>query len=203
LVSEQRSIDDRVRQFTDDLYGSEEALRYLIDRGFSNNYIDRYSLGYCADGYFAPSITIPYKSALGEYTGIKYRRLADNGPKYDKARGEASNLFNVGDVRHPEVWLTEGEFNAITLIEQGGVKAVATGGASNMKDHWWHLFYGSKVFVAFDGDDAGRRAGRQWGQFLHKHGIEFVSVELPEGHDVNSYYLENPGGFKQWLAQWQ
>jgi DNA primase len=204
LLVEVRAMIERIEQLTKNLWDSMEAMDYLRGRGFSSATIAAYDLGYETSGYFANSIAIPYKSGLGQWTGIKYRRL-DPGdrPKYDKERGQPNLIFNMGDLRHPEVWVTEGEFNAMTLIEHG-CHAVAIGGAENMKEHWRHLFYGTKLFLAFDGDATGRQASIKWARFLRqgKPRIEYVVVDLPDNEDINSLYLNDTEGFGSWLKSW-
>ena len=50
-----------------------------------------------------------------------------------------------------------------------------------------------EIIFSFDGDESGRIATRKYAETLHskvKQGVEFTQIKLPEGDDVNSFYLK-------------
>jgi DNA primase len=58
------------------------------------------------------------------------------------------------------------------------------------------------VYVAFDSDrnGSGQRATRQLGQRLWTHQVQAFPVQLPEGHDPNSFFVHGGGDAHQFQA---
>ena len=62
------------------------------------------------------------------------------------------------------------------------------------------------VYLAFDSDDhgAGQQAAYRIEQRLGAHGVEAFPVELPQGHDPNSFFAQGGGDayqFQELLAR--
>jgi DNA primase len=55
------------------------------------------------------------------------------------------------------------------------------------------------VYVAFDSDrnDSGQRSARQLAQRLWTHRVEAFPVQLPDGHDPNSFFVHGGGDAHQ------
>lgn len=182
-------------RWIDELWnGDHEALFYLTGRGITPDMIERYHLGFTAegvDGRFKRCVSIPYLTGTGALRGVRFRRL-DGTPKYDAVKGEKAHLFNVGSVKHHRVYITEGEFDAIVL-EQLGYPAVGVPGATNFKEEWKWLFIGNDVRIIFDGDDAGKKAARRIAHDLRRVTEGLEVIELPIGADVSDLHLDDPG----------
>jgi DNA primase len=128
--------------------------------------VEDFRIGYVADnttpGFerFAGRVAIPNLCAAGHVVGIKFREIppADSGKKYDAPAGQQNRLFNLRALNTPSdyIALTEGEIDAISLV-QLGVPAVAVPGAQAWnKARHWRLFEGYRRIVLFrDNDDAG------------------------------------------------
>jgi DNA primase len=58
------------------------------------------------------------------------------------------------------------------------------------------------VYLAFDSDanGSGQKASRQLAQRLQAHGVEAFPVELPDGHDPNSFFVDGGGNAHQFKA---
>jgi DNA primase len=58
------------------------------------------------------------------------------------------------------------------------------------------------VYLAFDSDanGSGQRAARQLAQRLWTHQVEAFPVELPDGHDPNSFFVFGGGDALQFQA---
>jgi DNA primase len=58
------------------------------------------------------------------------------------------------------------------------------------------------VYVVFDSDrnGSGQRAARQLAQRLRSHRVEAFPVELPDGHDPNSFFVDGGGDAYQFQA---
>ncbi len=53
-----------------------------------------------------------------------------------------------------------------------------------------------EIIFSFDGDESGRLAARKYAEILQskvKPGVEFTTVKMPEGEDVNSFYIKYEG----------
>ena len=114
--------------------------------------------------------------------------------KYLKPIGVATNyLFNEGAVHAEEVFLTEGEIDALTLL-QNGYAACGVYGVASFKEGWEKKFRGAKkVFIAFDTEENG--AGLQGALKIAKEiGSKARIIRLPESEngkmDVNSFFRE-------------
>ena len=104
-------------------------------------------------------ITIPI-FAKGSLVNMRYRRnpKSKNGDKYLAEKGCRSMLFN-GDVLASvkQVYVTEGEFDALQLIQRGITNTVSiTLGASSFPKHWIKQFEGiQEIVLLYDNDEAG------------------------------------------------
>lgn len=161
-------------QFTHDLWRpvGEEALAYIRGRGFKDETLEAWGLGYDA---IDNRLTIPVHDLYGRLVGFKGRSLEEgSSPKYmimgDRASAsygfdpyEASQVV-FGLDRHgpPNVVLCEGELDAIALSQAGVMRPIAIG-MSYLTDEHVKLIVSEaqEVVVFFDDDQAG--ADGLWG----------------------------------------
>ena len=83
------------------------------------------------------------------------------------------------------ILLTEGETDAITLIDMGVEKAdevavVCMPGASSFQEEWAKLFSGKTVTMCFDSDEAGQAATTRVAALLHPYAAEIRVVNPGE-----------------------
>lgn len=194
---------------------TKEVVEYLEkDRGFFKETIQGMRLGYAQGGlkqylvgqgfpealcikagvvkgngndYFYNRITIPAGRNGGEVQ-IRGRLFGQNSgldlPKYLSLRGPA-RLFNEDALRADKIILTEGEFDAITLI-QCDFPAVGVPGATAFKEEWGPRFRGKEVWIAFDADKdpaKGPAGALRVGEILIRAGAEVKIMELPRAMD--------------------
>lgn len=133
-------------------------LDYLSARGLPLDLVTKYKLGVCDDLY-PGRLSIPYLRGEG-VIWFNYRALNGETPKY-KAPGE-KHLYNTAALdladETGEIFIAEGEFDAIVATEHYGLPAVAIPGATQWtgNKHWRELFVGyPRVWVLADPDDAG------------------------------------------------
>lgn len=180
-----------------------EVLPYLAERGITVQAAERFKLGYVTpetDGPTRGRLAIPYLTAAGPWH-VKYRCIEDHNckdlkhGKYVYDPGSQQHLFNAPTLLSAtRVVVVEGELDAVAA-EQAGVNAVAYPGADTwQKNRHWRFCFDcvEQVTVVADGDDPGRKAANTVAESIRAGITGDVSViELPDGHDTNSFLVEH------------
>ncbi len=97
--------------------------------------------------------------------------------------------------REGRVVLMEGYLDVARALEAGVETAVATCGTALTSFHGRLLRrFAQKVVVNFDQDEAGQKAARKSLDALVEEGLRVHVVELPAGHDPDSFLKEKGGG---------
>ena len=200
-ISNKLLIDDRqeanystiVKRYNYALLNSIKGKKYLFKRGFDESVIKKYKLGIVEmkDDLW---ISIPsFEEGIPKL--LKYRKITNNNSetkKYEREFGSKSILFN-GDALNnfTDIIITEGEYDAIMLMEQGYDNVVGvTGGAGTLLPEWYDkLRLMNKITLIFDSDQAGQNAViNTW---IERLGVNKCwNILLPKGYDVNSYFLD-------------
>ena len=180
---------------------NEETVRYLEGRGISEDTARAFSLGTVVDPYpgheqFEGWLSIPYVSALGIYQCVKFRRLNEEKPKYGQPLGQKLHMFNVADTLSDSgfIAICEGELDAIVMSGEVGIPAVGIPGVAAWKPYYSKLFLGfDTVFVIGDNDlkEDGTNPGAEFSRRVASEVLNSQIVQLPQGMDVNEYYLTN------------
>ena len=168
-------------------------MRYLLKRGITEDSIKRFKLGY-GEWKGQDWLTIPSFES-GKVKLLKYRKLEpDNRPdlkKYEREPGGKSILFNCDALNeNNEIVICEGEIDTITLIQNGYENVVGTTAGTNLLNEWYDdLILKDKIFLIFDGDEAGQESAKNvWSTRL---GIgKCWNILLPKGEDINSYFTK-------------
>jgi DNA primase len=197
----------------DHLYGSSgaQALDYLYQRGFTDETIYRYNIGYnpkpintgwgkIGELYLRAGIVIPWLYQ-GQFWNIRIRTLTGETPKYLPPTGVANGLYNAHLIRDDKaVVIVEGEFDALAIQQsaRGTVTAVATGGTGGARLNRWlaAIAIAPAYFVAFDNDEPGQLAANWWmGILPGAHRL------VPGAHDPNDMLrLDGPAAIEEWLG---
>jgi len=194
------------------------AREYLRKRGFTDQTIKRFRLGYWpkwteytdvswgleGEGTFwmRPSLIIPISEKevlwginrrLTEYTEKERERHQQGGkvpPRYMQVKGSGNGLFNVDAIQVGEpVIVTEGAFCAMTVAQETGYAAVATGSTQGARASRWvaALSLASHILVAFDNDQGkGEAAALYWLEVFE----DKASLWLPWAKDINEMHQE-------------
>jgi len=143
---------------------TSEHKQYFIDRGLSEEIIEKYMLGEAeVDGL--QWLTIPVFDEIGKVIYFKLRRLPEHGEtnptKYRYTKNAEATLYGIEllkDVLNEPVYITEGELDALVLRDWGFTAISSTGGAGTFKNKWVNYFDKvSAIFFCFDNDDVGQR----------------------------------------------
>lgn len=151
--------DDYVQRTVAALEDSPEAQQYLINRGLHPEIRGLLSLG-LADDY----ISIPH-FANGKLVNVKYRcLLPDVRPKYTSLEGAKFEFLYPYDFvtkyrNSKELLLTEGEFDAMLLLQEGYTAMSLPSGVNTDLWQWAaYLKRYEEVYLLFDQDEAGAKA---------------------------------------------
>ena len=142
--------------------------------------------------FFQDHIVVPIVSS-GRVTNFYGRSLNDNArQRHWRLPNDrfmvGAGLFNLG-FRSKEIILVEGVFDALALIENGFVNAVATLGTQGLNGSLPLLRKRQlkKAFVCYDGDPAGSSSALSTAYELEGFNIDARVVDMPAGEDPNSF----------------
>lgn len=132
---------------------------YAVERGFSERIWQKYKLG-VTDDIYTGRLSIPYLRGADKVVGFNFRAMNGETPKY-LSPGD-KHLYNTAALELAdntgEVFICEGELDAITATELYGMPAVGVPGATQWQGHkaWRELFRGyRKIWILADPDEAG------------------------------------------------
>ncbi len=170
----------------------------LIKRGKNNGWYDG----------FRNRIIFPIADYNGRIIGFSSRALEQDGAKYINSSDsliykKSASLFGLNtalpSIRKEDMAvLVEGNFDLVSLHQHGITNAVATLGTALTDSHIKLLkrFTGS-IVIAFDSDDAGRKAAMKSLPLFLQNGISPRMLELPAGADPDSFiHREKEAAFR-------
>jgi DNA primase len=177
-------------EFLDDSILKQYTIHpYLYSRGFNDDTIAKFELGYDAS---RNSITIPVRDEHARLVYIKYRPLNADKRKYINGKNikKGDYLYGLYLAKYyREVYITEGEFDAISMWQMG-YPAVALGGCTITKKQIDLLSYFRRVILFMDNDKPGREAADKIKNTLMSHGYD-VSIYQPNGYKDANEMLQN------------
>lgn len=172
--------------------------RYLRDEGYETKDILATGLVHDYDGRLSDTlagmVTIPYRIAGnvvmirgrawpyddGDWTNWTGDRYQPGKAKYKTPGGNTTRLFN-SDIswNREEIYMAEGEFDALVLTQQG-FPAMGVPGAASWQEGWnGYLSTMKRVWLVFDRDQAGEKGATK---LTEKFGTKVRRVHLsPEG----------------------
>lgn len=188
------------RDSWDDLLGAFRKRHSVAELGKAGLVLARKS----GDGHydrFRNRVVFPILNEAGKVVGFGARSLDGSEPKY--LNSPESPIYQKGRVLYGLSWakdairktgrvvLMEGYLDVARALEKGVEEAVATCGTALTTSHARLLRrFSETVCVNFDQDEAGQRAARRSLEVLLSEGLQVRVVELPEGHDPDSYLQE-------------
>lgn len=172
--------------------------------------------------FFSERITFPITDPFGAVIGFSARKFKEDtyGGKYINTPEtplfkKSHVLFGLSYCRkriakERRAIIVEGQIDALRLIYSGCDLAVAAQGTAFGEGHVKILFElgVNQVFLAMDGDNAGRQAAFKIGNLFQKKGLGVSVLALPEGSDPDSFvkqlgidsFLELMKSPKEYLA---
>lgn len=150
---------------------------------------------------FRDRLTFPVHNPGGRPVAFGARVLGKGEPKY--INSPETSIYRKGRVlygisqareavrREGEAIVVEGYMDLLRLFSAGIENAVAVAGTA-FTPHQAELLrrYAERAVLCFDADRAGSEATLRGGEVLSEAGLEVRVVELPPGHDPDSFVRE-------------
>jgi 5S rRNA maturation endonuclease (ribonuclease M5) len=120
---------------------------------------------------------------------FRQRRPDGRGGWIWNLKGTRRVLFRLPQVLEAigagrEVWIAEGEKDALALARAGVVATTAPMGAGKWRDEYTQTLAGARVVIVADADQAGRDHARHVARTLGRHNCAVVVVEPAKGKDA-------------------
>jgi len=150
--------------------------------------------------HFYGYVTFPLYDLDGNPAGIYGRRLDEmitgNVADHLYLPGARHGLFNRQAAKaHKELILTESIIDSLTLINVGIKNTIACYGTNGFTEDHRKLFRQNgvdTVHICFDADEVGKEAAASVSARLEAEGIRPHKINLPEGQDINDFFLLTP-----------
>lgn len=167
---------------------SDEETQFLKEvRGISSEVIEKYKIGYHK---VKKRFVIPITQ--GERCVNIRLYSPDQEPKIlPISSGRSIQLYPEDQFKNNELWLTEGELDALCGISHGLPCVTVTGGAGSWKEEFTPLFKGKKINIVYDCDEAGRKGAEKVAETLHKVAqVKVINLGLKEGEDLTNWFVD-------------
>ncbi len=154
--------------------------------------------------FFFERVIFPIKDPNGHPIGFSARKIKETtfGPKYlntpeTSLFKKSETLYGLSECRRriakeQRVMIVEGQIDALRLIQEGFDFTVAGQGTAFGQGHVKQLVKlgVQRVFLALDGDLAGREASCKIGGLFQKEGIDVTVIRMPQGSDPDTFLRE-------------
>jgi len=214
-------LKDVVSFYQIQLHRHPEAAHYLLSRGLQQpQIIEELAIGYAPGRCLRPWLmTLGYSLSDLQQVGLVntaghdtfsqrvvfpleanlYGRSIVNAPAHRFLPGAKGGLYAWERVMQlPEVILVEGLFD-LAVLWQAGFRNVTCAMGSHLNARQFQQLcdgVSRTVYLAFDSDvnGSGQQAAQQLSRRLLKEGVMALRVELPDGHDPNSFFVRGGDG---------
>jgi KaiC/GvpD/RAD55 family RecA-like ATPase/5S rRNA maturation endonuclease (ribonuclease M5) len=173
----------------------------LVERGFSMATIEKYKLGLEKD-YGKRWLVIPYFHK-GNLVYAKFRTVPPDAKEFRGLTGRESPLFNQECLvpNMDELLMVEGEFDAISCLNQGITSVVGLPGANMKKRAWLQRvddMNPKAVYLLYDRDKVGQAAAKEMAKAIGLHKVRNILLpeftytdsngEEKQGKDINEWF---------------
>jgi DNA primase len=185
----------------------KQALDYLLDeRKFTNEIIDKFSIGYCppdVNHEVRGRIVTPIYSTYGELVAFSTRHLNRDHPArfLHEAFDKGNHLYGLYYAKNAiakanKVIIVEGECDVACFHSYGFDMTIGLCGSA------FTLFqisllsrFCSNFYILLDGDTAGRKATKKalddYEKYcLKAYELNFIPVYLPDGSDPDDFLIK-------------
>lgn len=174
------------------LLQSARSLEFMRKkRGYTDETIARFRLGYDGERYW-----IPIADESGKFVNV--RKYLPGAPE-DKMIGytagqNVARLFPIDNLVSNWILLCEGETDTMLACQYGFPAITVTGGADTWRREFTEQLRGKLVVICYDADEAGRRGAAQHAISLLEAASEVRILKLPlrgtkAEKDLSNYLL--------------
>lgn len=183
-----------IKQLIKDMSAENILVQDLVDAGI---------LQESKATYYSPfeeRILFPISDSSGRCCGFGGRifRLGDERPKYYNSKehegfAKGKLLFGLDlakkSTQEEQVaFLVEGYMDCIVMAQYGYTNTIATLGTACTVDHLKLIArFAPKVFILYDGDQAGQKAILRLAELCWEVNLEPLAITLPQGEDPASF----------------
>ena len=156
--------------------------------------------------HFYGCVTFPLYDLAGNPFSLYGRRIPDMGSGADHLYlpGPRRGIFNAQvATTHSQIILTEAILDAVTLINDGIRNTIPCYGVNGLTADHISLFkqHSPKVIkICFDGDESGKQGCQNIAAKLKDEGFCTSTVTLPQGQDINDFFLLTADANEQFKA---
>lgn len=180
-----------------------QAMEYLNKRGISLETVSKCGVGFCPNWKHPKSPNAPASDRVilpNSPTTYTARAISGKVDKqYQKQKvGEGQQIFNLEALNNEEtevVFVAEGEFDTLSIIEASGINnAVGLGSTGNYKKLLEYLKEHpteKTIVIALDNDEAGKEAGQKLAKGLQNLNISYLKAKLCGTHKDENEFLQN------------
>ena len=150
--------ESTIQGYQDALVKDSTTIAWLLNRGITRDSIHRFRLGLVREGMVS-WLAIPYIQD-GRAVNVKFRSLPPHEKTFKLITDHQRPLYNIDALdRKKDVFVTEGELDAIVLIQQGQENTVSLplGAGTFLPDHFDALVVCRRIYLLLDMDVAGDR----------------------------------------------
>lgn len=216
-----KSAEAVVKDAEREILRTPEVLAYLEKRGIGMAVVKTFRLGYRRESqnvmrktwgldqelddktlYLPSGIVIPSTDDKDRVVKLKMRTfpLEEGRPKYMCVGGSARSMSKHGNRQARVVMVVESELDAITLASYAGHAClfIATGSSAAIPDLLTEYYCErcSRLLIAYDRDDAGRKMCSKW---IDQY-PQSIPAAVPGGKDVGEA-IANGVDVKKWLLE--
>lgn len=169
---------------------SDKLADFCERRGLTIETVERFKIGWESA---RKRYVIPVYDEHGAIRNLrKYEPGGDPTMKSETDHGSPARLYPISQLdRDGTVFITEGELDALRLIQEGFIAVSGTGGAKTWPKNVGGQFKGCEVVVLYDNDDAGRVGAEKVRSALAGHAASVkVCTDLSDepGGDVTDWF---------------
>jgi len=178
-----------VEQYISALMSNGHALNWLLNRGFTKETIRRFRLGLIEDG-MTSWLAIPYYKD-GLLVNIKHRLLPPHEKSFRLLPEHETPLFNIDNLNiSTPVYVTEGELDAIMLVQQGYENAVSIplGAGTFLTEHFDALVVCKRIYLCYDSDVEGKKGAISAAERLGPERCFYIKLPTK---DINDFFLKH------------
>lgn len=188
----------------------EEALKSMLSLAqksslLRQDFLDAQILMDGRQGLYAPfedRIIFPIYNHLGSCCGFGGRVFKEHDTRAKYYNSHDHEYFNKSTIifglnsakkaiqRQGHAFLVEGYLDCITMVQAGYTNTIATLGTACTLDHLKQISrYAHKLYVMYDGDDAGQKAMIRLAELCWQVNLELFIITLPPTEDPASFLM--------------